>query len=60
MSANSAAAEPGRSGFHLPDTVPQDVVAEIDASHPHHVPAANAFERIVGKVSVAATAPVIC
>jgi tripartite ATP-independent transporter DctM subunit len=51
MTAPSAAAKPGSDrGFHLPDSVPEEVIAEVDASHPHHAPASNAFERIVGQV----------
>lgn len=51
MSANPAAAKPGSDrGFHLPDTLPEEVIAEVDAAHPHHAPAPNAFERVVGKV----------
>jgi tripartite ATP-independent transporter DctM subunit len=52
MSAD-AAAKPrsSDSGFHLPDTVSDEVSAEVDAAHPHHPPLPSAFERIVGSVT---------
>jgi len=38
------------TGLRLPDTMPQEVIAEVNAGHPRPAPAANAFESCGGKI----------